>query len=220
MDCSITPTLTFNYYTIMTQKLGSHNSWSYLPPKKWWMKLIKFTAQCQNVDIMTQYDTWGVQLFDLRIRFDTTKDSPLAGLKLVNGIVEYNFTYTKLIEELSYLDSKKDAAIRLILDLRGVDKKDYTLQRTYFNRFYRQVLKNFKNIKYLVGRDLPTWKKCIITLSDGSIRENYASVSNPKWFDDWYPKLYAKNKNKYNKRNFFNNVNTKEEYLLIDFINI
>jgi len=46
--------------------LGSHNSWSYLPPKKWYMKPFRFTAQCQDWDIKTQYEH-GVRCFDLRL---------------------------------------------------------------------------------------------------------------------------------------------------------
>ena len=33
--------------------LGSHNSWTYLSPKKWWMKALAFTAKCQKYDIKT-----------------------------------------------------------------------------------------------------------------------------------------------------------------------
>lgn len=28
--------------------LGSHNSWSYLPVRKWWMRPIAFMARCQS----------------------------------------------------------------------------------------------------------------------------------------------------------------------------
>lgn len=207
----------------MEQKLGSHNSWSYLTPKKWWMKLIGFTAKCQNVDVMTQYDTYGVRMFDLRIRFsDKPIDNPMFSndIKIVHGPIEYDYSYYQLIGELEFFNSMKDVTIRLLLDLRGVKKEDYEVQRKKFNRFYRGVLRNFTNIKYVLGRDLPEWKKCIITLSDGSIKEDYASVSKPKYIDDWYPYWYAKRKNKYIKRDFFNNINSTEEFLLIDFVNI
>ena len=50
--------------------LGSHNSWSYLTPRKWWMKLFRFVAQCQDYDIKTQYEQFGVRCFDLRLKFD------------------------------------------------------------------------------------------------------------------------------------------------------
>lgn len=50
-------------------KLASHNSLSFVKPKKWWEKLINFTSKCQSHDIQTQY-TNGVRLFDIRLRRD------------------------------------------------------------------------------------------------------------------------------------------------------
>ena len=42
--------------------LGSHNSWSYLPPKHWWMWPFHFMAKCQRVDIREQYEKYGVKV--------------------------------------------------------------------------------------------------------------------------------------------------------------
>ena len=53
--------------------LGSHNSWSYLPPKHWWMWPIHFMAKCQRVDIREQYEKYGVRCFDLRVRWKKWK---------------------------------------------------------------------------------------------------------------------------------------------------
>lgn len=50
-------------------KLASHNSLSFTKPRKWWEKLINFTAKCQSHDIQTQYID-GVRLFDIRLRRD------------------------------------------------------------------------------------------------------------------------------------------------------
>ena len=76
--------------------LGSHNSWSYLPPRRWWMRPIAFMAKCQRVDIRTQYERYGVRCFDLRVRFNKY------GLGIVaHGIVEYCFTASKIYEDLA-----------------------------------------------------------------------------------------------------------------------
>ena len=50
--------------------LGSHNAWSYLPARKWWMKMLAFTAKCQKYDIQTQYEKYNSRCFDLRLTFD------------------------------------------------------------------------------------------------------------------------------------------------------
>ena len=50
--------------------LGSHNSLSYLPPKKWYMKPFHFMARCQSVDYVKQYEEYGIRLFDIRLWFN------------------------------------------------------------------------------------------------------------------------------------------------------
>ena len=49
--------------------IGTHNSLTYLTPKKWWQKLIKFTAKCQEVDYEKQYEL-GARVFDIRLWYD------------------------------------------------------------------------------------------------------------------------------------------------------
>jgi len=87
--------------------LGSHNSWSYLTPTKWWMKVIRFTAKCQKADIKTQYEVYNVRCFDLRVRFNDYKLPIVA-----HGIVEYNITLAKLLKDIFWLNTKKDVSIR------------------------------------------------------------------------------------------------------------
>ena len=70
----------------MNMILGSHNSWTYLTPKKWWMKLISFTAKCQDYHIYDQYYRYGVRCFDLRVRFNSDGKAIIS-----HGIIEYDF---------------------------------------------------------------------------------------------------------------------------------
>ena len=50
--------------------LGSHNSLSYLSPMKWYMIPFHFMAKCQSVDYKTQYEKYGIRLFDIRLWFN------------------------------------------------------------------------------------------------------------------------------------------------------
>ena len=63
--------------------LGSHNSWSFLNGKKWWMNLFHFVAQCQEHDIKTQYEEYGVRCFDLRVKYDKDGNTIFAHGKYV-----------------------------------------------------------------------------------------------------------------------------------------
>lgn len=189
-------------------KLASHNSWSYLSPKKWWMKLLRFTARCQDVDIKTQYEKYGVRCFDLRLKFKN--DAPV----IVHNIVEYDIDSVGLSKDLEWLNSKKDVYIRIILDIRN--KKEYTLkQKTLFIDFCTNAEKNFPWIKFWCGEGISDKKVLYKFIYSPSCEEKYSSVCSPKWIDDWYPRFYAWKNNKKLKEK-----GTDREFLMIDFVNL
>lgn len=191
--------------------IGAHNAWSYLPVSKWWMKLISFTARCQRRSIREQYIKYNVRCFDLRIRF-SKEELPV----ICHGIVEYKYSYEELLEDLKWLQSKGDVIVRLLLELRSVKKKDWSKQKQLFNTFYNTILKIFfPNIEFIKGRSLPDWDKVIKGIKEGNEVEDYASVSNPKYIDDWIPILYASINNKKALKK-----NIDKEILLIDFVDI
>ena len=191
--------------------IGAHNAWSYLPVSKWWMKPISFTARCQRRSIKEQYIKYNVRCFDLRIRF-SKEELPV----ICHGIVEYKYSYEELLEDLKWLQSKGDVIVRLLLELRSVKKKDWSKQKQLFNTFYNTILKIFfPNIEFIKGRSLPDWDKVIKGIKEGNEVEDYASVSNPKYIDDWIPILYASINNKKALKK-----NIDKEILLIDFVDI
>ncbi len=192
--------------------IGSHNAWSYLPPKKWWMKILSFTARCQRKTIKEQYDMYNVRCFDLRIRFNDDRIPVIC-----HGLIEYEYSYNELIDDLKWLQSKGDVSIRLLLDLRSVPKNKWQKQKQQFNSFYNEVMKGFfPTFTYYVGRSLPDYEKVIRTIQEGKILEYYSSVSDPKYIDDWIPILYAKLNNKNLKKKDFGD----DYILLIDFVDI
>lgn len=103
--------------------IGSHNSMTYLRPKKWWMRLISFTSKCQNWGISGQYDM-GARYFDLHIR--VTKKNKIV---FAHGLMEYqenvfmifniikNFNercYIRIVHENSFGKSTSDSIIGLV----------------------------------------------------------------------------------------------------------
>ena len=94
--------------------LGSHNSWSYLPVKRWWMRPIAFMARCQRIDIRRQYEM-GVRCFDLRIFFDNNHLGTGDGKEVMfvaHGIVKYKITPEELEEHLKWIDERGDCYVR------------------------------------------------------------------------------------------------------------
>lgn len=188
--------------------LGSHNSWTYLKPKKWWMKAIKFTAKCQKYDIETQYEKYGVKCFDLRIKF--VDDVPV----IAHGPVQYKYNLDELVEDLKYLNEKGDVYLRILHEVRN--KKEYTEEAVeQFKGFCEDLIIMFPNLKFWCGRNLYNWVVDFKFKYDPSCEELYSSVCSPKYIDDWYPLIYAKLHNKKNIKK-----GTDKDILLIDFVNI
>lgn len=191
--------------------IGSHNSWSYLKPTKWWMRLFAFTTKCQTYDIKTQYNDYGVRMFDLRIRFNED-GSPI----ICHGLTEYEYDITDLYSDLNWLDSQEDVTIRYLLELRGNYCNTEEWQREQFIKFYENAKFLYRKLNWAEGRDLPDFDRLIFDIPEVNIVEKYSSVCLPKIIDDWWPWLYAKLHNKKNKEKYEN----ESCYLLIDYVNI
>lgn len=189
--------------------LGSHNSWSYLPPKKWWMKPFRFIAQCQDLSILEQYEH-GVRCFDLRLR--AAKKNGWDDMNIVHGKMVYDISYYGLREQLDWLDKKGDVYVRVIHDVRN--KSQYTSRAVELFKIECARLEQlFPNIKFWCGENLYNHKKDYEFKNNPTCAEYYSSVVLPK-IDDVYPRHYAKKNTKaiYEK-------GTDKEILLLDFVN-
>lgn len=183
--------------------LGSHNSWSFLRPAKWWMRLYAFTARCQSVDIRTQYVRYGVRCFDLRVRIPSGKP------QLVHGKVVYKGSPDA---DLAFLNDCGDCSVRLVLDTRTIGP--YVEQRDYFRAYCHTLTVIYPNIRFWCFRNLYDWRQ-EVSSPEPSCEERYASVRPPRIIDDWLPWLYAR---LHNHRNI--QAATEKEILLIDYVNI
>lgn len=187
--------------------LGSHNSWSYLPVRKWWMKPIAFMARCQSVDIKTQYEKYGVRCFDLRIR-----EGRLGEHIVAHGPVEYCLM-RGVADDLQYLDEKGDCMVRILHEVRSEEK--YTPQAVdNFRVRCSFLVAACPNIRWWCGRNLYNWKVDYDFGDDPYCDEKYGSVSDLKWLYGWWPWLYARLHNRKNLKE------GSEGILLIDYVNI
>ena len=168
---------------------------------------LRFTARCQDVSISSQYDDYGVRCFDLRVKF---KDGyPV----IVHSIMEYDYYTEELYRDLQWLDSKKDAAVRVILDIRNKDS--YTSeQKALFVDFCYDLETKFPHIKFWNGEGLYDRVVLYKFKYNPSCEEKYSSVSSPKLLDDWFPRIYAR----LNNHKLLNESSTKD-YLMVDFVN-
>lgn len=73
--------------------LGSHNSFSYLKPVKWWMRLINFAGKCQSMDVYDQILLQDVKFFDVRLKWDNKAQE----FYLAHGIIRYSWNISPLV---------------------------------------------------------------------------------------------------------------------------
>lgn len=188
--------------------IGSHNSWSYLKPKQWWLRPFAFVARCQNIDIRTQYFFYKVQCFDLRICFDKHKN-----LQLCHGNMKYKYSEEQLYKDLNFLNNRcNQCYIRVLYDVRS--KKQYK-DSDLFKERCKELEQKFPNLIFWCGRNLYNWNVDYEFKYKPTCIEKYSSVCPPKYLDDWFPWIYAKLNNKKIRKKEFDS-----EILLIDFVNI
>lgn len=186
-------------------KLGTHNSMSYLPIKKWYLYLFKFIAKCQSKSIQYQYEL-GARMFDIRVSFNYQEP------EFRHGLISYKGDVFNTLQDLNNLGDK--VYVRLILELNKftVDKE---LKENFFCNFCKYVDNKYRNIEFFCGRRKDTWEQLyVFKTPDIEIAQKIGSMaSNKLW--SVFPWLYARLFNKKSKSN-----SDKDEWLLLDFIEI
>lgn len=186
-------------------KLATHNSMTYLSPKKWYLYPFKFIARCQSKSIQDQYEKYGIRMFDIRISYDNK-----GNIEFRHGLIAYK---GNVEDTLKYLNSRPDRVyIRLILEVGQY--ADLERQECLFRIDCRRFEESYTNIKFFCGRRKFDWKKVYnFKYKDPIIIQKVSSTQGTK-VDDLWPWLYAKLNNKKSLR---------EEYkgwLFLDFIEI
>lgn len=189
--------------------IGSHNAWSYLKPKKWWMRLIRFAARCQKHDVVNQFLVCNSRCFDLRVKFPDDK------LVIAHGIVQYDHTEDELMKDLRILSGMEEKVyIRVIHEIRN-KKENTSWEAGHFRSFCNKLERCFPDLIFFGGQNLIGYTEEYKFPNSPSMDEKYSSVCPPKLLDDWFPWLYAILNNRKNIKK-----GTDKDILLIDFVNI
>lgn len=187
--------------------IGSHNSMSYLKPRRWYLRPFSFMARCQSKSLKEQYEKYGVRLFDIRVSFDKDGTPYFA-----HGLMQYKGDVYK---HLDYLNTKLNVEVRLLLEEGWDDGSSF--QETHFKAFCSKVKKKFKNIAFFGGIRKRDWTVIHDFKYKGpEYKDLYSSMQPPK-YDDLFPYWYAKNNNKKNIEKF---GDIDDYYLLMDFVHI
>ncbi len=172
--------------------LGSHNSLTYLPCRKWWMYLINWAAKCQSKNLYEQYHS-GVRYFDIRVRFDK-KGKPV----IAHGLVEYKGVaenYICILNEIAK-HYKDKVYVRFVLEFNR-EPKDRISQEAFLSKFVQNLMKEYSYLIY--DYIMYKWdEKVIVRYSIKIIYlfHRYSSTLGWKrflWIPYWYAKLHNKN---------------------------
>ena len=170
-------------------KLASHNSWSYLPPKSWWMRPFSFVAKCQAKNIREQYEA-GARLFDLRVRFDRYGIPYIA-----HGLMVYDSDVFGA--DLRWLNNQLDVVyVQVVIEVG----KENTLQENLFIAWCKKIKRRYKNIIFVGFNRKYDWKPLLDDKQENlPIAGCFASAPSGKWYsklNDLWPWLWAKRHNK------------------------
>ena len=204
--------------------IGTHNSLTYLTPKTWWGKLLKFTARCQSIDYEKQYEL-GARVFDVRLWYDDDFK-----IEIRHGRIAYRGGFTVLYDMFHFLDNKKDCYVRLICEEDSFAKKSplVSIKERYFMDECHSFEIQFPNIKFFGG--YRKYDEHVLYKFENTdipkLIDRYSSTtslfkSDNKFLrilDDLCPILYAKLKNHTNREKHL--ASGSKDYLFIDFINI
>lgn len=187
--------------------LGSHNSFSYLKPTKWWMRLLTPWSKCQDKTIEEQYND-GVRYFDIRIAFK--KDG---SMRIVHNLIEY--PTKELYNALRTFKNRSDVYLRIVLDMRKKPKeiKDAAKLISWFYDFLNYVM---MNTEMTIDKAIVFWDWRYIINRGLKVTEWHASVC-AKWYQyiDGL-KFWAWEHN--TEVLTTNTLKDNEEVLLIDFV--
>lgn len=176
-------------------KLGTHNSLSYLKPQ-WWLRPFNWIGKCQSLNLAEQYQK-GVRYFDIRVKYANGKAVSGHGL----------LTYDINIEiPLMFLDNRKEqCVVRIYLENSKFNPtKD-------FERFAEDIKKwqeEYKNIRFVEGGCRYAYKRFIedkVDFRDCYWKKGYTLLP--------YPKGYAKANNKAKHKD-----DNEKEFSIYDFI--
>lgn len=202
--------------------IGSHNTFSYLPTTKWWMKLLTPWHKCQQWNVINQVAFAGVGYLDIRVRFNNYNEPVLVHNNITYQAPNDNILYF-ISDELYPLHPKKPIPCRLILDERIKPGENLKAGKQLF--LFKELIDYMQNAPFISNllyideaRIYWDWQHPLIK-SKYNIQEIHTSVCSP-----WYKyilgtKWFAKRNNKSVLVNDQMIIDNKTVYL-IDYVNI
>lgn len=196
--------------------LGSHNSMSYLRPKTWWGRLFRFVAQCQQKNVVEQWES-GVRYYDLRVGYDSEWN-----VEFRHGAIAYQQLGVRGEElgverVLEWLEKRAGATgepvwVRVILEKERKSRVAGACVEM-FRADCKRWEQAYPSLLFHCGRRKRDWKQLYDFGREEPSMEQAVSSMTWKVWDDWCPRIYAWFMNKKKLQQ-----GTDKQVLLIDFV--
>lgn len=181
-------------------EIGTHNTMTYLKPKKWYLYPFQFMARCQSKSIEEQYQL-GIRLFDIRITYDK-KGNP----EFRHGLIAYRGDVYTILEWLN--SQREPIKVRLLLE----EGKRNIYNENLFRKDCERFIKDYPNLSFYEGRRKYDWRN-LTGFPTLEVEQPVSSMRGNK-IDDLWPWLYAK---RFNKKNY-NLYKDTNKTVLFDFV--
>ncbi|MCF0219339.1 MAG: hypothetical protein HUK14_06120 [Muribaculaceae bacterium] len=192
---------------------GSHNTLTYLPPAKWWMRPFRWLYRCQNKTLDQQLLS-GINLIDLRVRFDNFNH-----VIPCHGLYEAKKTYTIpdfigfVLAQIAAYRTTNNIFIRLILEIDRGDLWQEIAFKALCKKFaqfapcYITLTGGYRKGDWYKLVDLPEIPlvQCVSSMADDA-----------RFYERICPYLYARRMNAVNREAYSHT--TSKHIFLFDFL--
>lgn len=205
--------------------LGSHNSMTFLPPARWWVRPFQWMYRCQSKNLEEQLEA-GVRYFDFRLVFDKGQNPHFAhGMATLKGDVLA--TLFRMHFQAGNLTAPHEKIYIRLINERDRD-------HATFIRFCKFVEEHYTNITWVGGINKSDWRRLYTFAAgepelidkyssnnhdhcefDGDREVSHKNFTGSIW-DDLFPKIYAKKNNAF----WRSRMADREGVLLQDFIGV
>lgn len=190
-------------------KIISHNTFSYLPVRQWWLRPFAWMARCQDKDIDAQMKI--ADGIDIRVRFDEDEIPHFA-----HGLIEYEGEVHSLLAKLDMKAWGYDRCYiaRIMLETTPfMTRYKRARQKELFWKFCKNIEFVFPRFDFYGGWPRDEWRQKVYNFraKEPSVTEMHGSVSGNK-LNCLRLKVWAR------QHNHEIIENAKTEYVMIDFV--
>ena len=155
--------------------LGSHNSFTYLPPSRWWMWATAPWSRCQSKSLAEQIKA-GVRFFDVRCKWNDRQGT----FVVAHGLYVTDESVENILNVLNGYGLDRVIHFRLILEYNR-DPKSTDIEKEFCNLVMRCRQGRCPNLHFHSAVLKWSWQYIYASKPLTPLCDWYCSAREPKW---------------------------------------